>query len=165
MRPEGFEPQIKWKCHIFPPFFTRYLFIIFLMRGYIEVGILNLVQMSQLDKLRLSVTKQAVIGLAALAILLWVVLFVPAWTLNYWQAWIFWLVFVSCILAISAYFIKKDLTLIAGRLKVGATAEQDHIQQLTQVVISVFFILLLLVPSLDRHFQWSTLPQTLEFGR
>jgi protein-S-isoprenylcysteine O-methyltransferase Ste14 len=136
----------------------------FLDESYIEVGILNLSQMSQLDKPRLSVTKQAVIGLAALAILLWVVLFVPAWTLNYWQAWIFWLVFVSCILAISAYFIKKDLTLIAGRLKVGAAAEQDHIQQLTQVVISVFFILLLLIPSLDHHFQWSTLPSTLSLA-
>ena len=117
--------------------------------------------MSQLDKPRLSVTKQAFIGLAALAILLWVVLFAPAWTLNYWQAWIFWLVFVSCILCISAYFIKKDLKLIAGRLKIGAAAEQDRIQQLTQVIISVFFILLLLIPSLDHHFQWSSVPPTL----
>ena len=131
------------------------------MESYIEVGTLNLRQMSKMDKPRLSVTKQAVIGLAALAILLWVVLFVPAWTLNYWQAWIFWLVFVFCILIISGYFLQKDLTLIAGRLKVGAAAEQDSIQQLTQVVISVFFILLLLVPSLDHHFQLSTVPPTL----
>jgi protein-S-isoprenylcysteine O-methyltransferase Ste14 len=64
-------------------------------------------------------------------------------------------------LIISVYFLQKDLTLIAGRLKVGATAEQDRIQRLTQVVISVFFILLLLVPSLDHRFQWSTVPLTL----
>jgi protein-S-isoprenylcysteine O-methyltransferase Ste14 len=62
---------------------------------------------------------------------------------------------------ISVYFLQKDLTLIASRLKVGATAEQDPIQQLTQVVISVFFILLLLVSSLDHHFQWSSIPPTL----
>ena len=137
----GFEPSIQWRClprSLF--FFAHYLFIRFLDESYIEVGTLNLRQMSKMDKPRLSVTKQAVIGLAALAILLWVVLFVPAWTLNYWQAWIFWLVFVFCILIISGYFLQKDLTLIAGRLKVGAAAEQDHIQQLTQVVISVFFI-------------------------
>ena len=114
-----------------------------------------------MGKTRLSVTKQAVIGLAALTIVLWVILFVPAGTLNYWQAWIFWLIFVFCILIVSAYFLQKDLTLIAGRLKVGATAEQDRIQRLTQVVISVFFILLLLVPSLDHRFQWSIVPSTL----
>jgi len=91
-----------------------------------------------MDKLHISITKQAILGLAALAILLWVSLFVPAWTLDYWQAWVFWFVFVVCILAISVYFLHRDLSLIASRLKVGATAEQDRKQQLTQGVISIF---------------------------
>jgi protein-S-isoprenylcysteine O-methyltransferase Ste14 len=83
---------------------------------------------------------------------------VPAWTLNYWQAWVFWLTFSAAVVAISAYFLQKDLTLIASRLKVGAAAEQNRTQQLTQAVISVFFILLLLVPALDNHFAWSNVP-------
>ena len=107
---------------------------------------------------RLNVTEQAILGLLALAILLWTVLFVPAWTLNYWQAWTFWLLFVVCISTISVYFIKKDLNLISSRLKVGPAAEQQGSQKITQAVISVFFILLLLVPSIDRHFQWSNVP-------
>jgi protein-S-isoprenylcysteine O-methyltransferase Ste14 len=106
----------------------------------------------------LSVTKQAIIGLTALTILLWLVLFVPAWTLNYWQAWTFWLVFDICISAISVNFLKKDLNLIASRLKIGPAAEQQGSQKITQAVISVFFILLLLVPSIDHHFQLSTVP-------
>jgi protein-S-isoprenylcysteine O-methyltransferase Ste14 len=104
------------------------------------------------------VTKQAVIGLITLTILLWIVLFLPAWTLNYWQAWAFWLVFVVCISAISVNFLKKDLNLIASRLKIGPAAEQQSSQKLTQSVISVFFILLLLVPSIDHHFQLSSVP-------
>jgi protein-S-isoprenylcysteine O-methyltransferase Ste14 len=111
-----------------------------------------------LNKPALSVTKQAVLGLAALAVLLWITLFVPAWTLNFWQAWTFWLVFVASITAISAYFLKKDLNLIASRLKVGPAAEQQSSQKITQAVISIFFILLLLVPSIDHHFQWSNVP-------
>ena len=114
-----------------------------------------------MDKLHISITKQAILGLAALAILLWVSLFVPAWTLDYWQAWVFWFVFVVCILAISVYFLHRDLSLIASRLKVGATAEQDRKQQLTQGVISIFFILLLLIPSLDHHFHWSVVSAAL----
>ncbi len=105
-----------------------------------------------------SIKMQATIGLTALAVLLWLALFVPAWTLNYWQAWIFWFIFVACITAISIYFIKKDLNLIASRLKVGPTSEQQGSQKITQAVITVFFVLLLLVPSLDHHFQWSIVP-------
>jgi protein-S-isoprenylcysteine O-methyltransferase Ste14 len=83
---------------------------------------------------------------------------VPTWTLNYWQAWTFWLVFLICISIISVYFIKKDLNLITSRLKVGPTAEQQGSQKITQSVISVFFILLLLISSIDHNFQWSNVP-------
>jgi protein-S-isoprenylcysteine O-methyltransferase Ste14 len=106
----------------------------------------------------LRVTKQAVIGLIALTILLWIVLFLPAWTLNYWQAWAFWIVFVVCVSAISVNFLKKDLNLIANRLKIGPAAEQQNTQKISQAVISVFFILLLLVPSIDHHYGMSTVP-------
>ena len=63
-----------------------------------------------MDKPRLNVINQAVIGLTALAAVLWIALFLPAWTLNYWQGWTFWFVFVVCISAISVYFLKKDLS-------------------------------------------------------
>ncbi|HUK84784.1 MAG TPA: isoprenylcysteine carboxylmethyltransferase family protein [Candidatus Acidoferrum sp.] len=110
-----------------------------------------------MKKSGLSITKQAIIGLSALAILLWVALFLPAWTLNYWQAWTYWLVFLVCVTAVSAYFLKKDLNLIASRLKVGA-AEKENTQKITQAVISVFFILLVIVPSIDHHYKWSPVP-------
>jgi protein-S-isoprenylcysteine O-methyltransferase Ste14 len=105
----------------------------------------------------LSIIKQAILGLSALAVLLWVALFLPAWSLNYWQAWTYWLVFLACIIAVSAYFLKTDLNLISSRLMVGA-AEQENTQKITQAVISVFFILLILIPSIDHHYQWSSVP-------
>ncbi len=116
-----------------------------------------------MDNPRLSITKQAIIGLAALATLLWLVLFLPSWTLNYWQAWTYWLVFVACISAVSAYFLKKDLNLIASRLKVGAS-EKEGSQKITQAGVTVFFVLLLLIPSVDHHFQWSTIPAPLSMA-
>jgi protein-S-isoprenylcysteine O-methyltransferase Ste14 len=110
-----------------------------------------------MNKSGLSITKQAILGLSALGVLLWVVLFLPAWTLNYWQAWVYWLVFLACITAVSAYFLKKDLNLIASRLKVGVS-EKENTQKITQAVISVFFILIILIPSIDHHYQWSSVP-------
>ena len=40
----------------------------------------------------------------------------------------------------------------------GPTSEQQGSQKITQVGITVFFLLLLLVPSIDHHFQWSAVP-------
>jgi protein-S-isoprenylcysteine O-methyltransferase Ste14 len=114
-----------------------------------------------LNKPALSVSTQAIIGLAALSALLWLALFVPAWTINYWQAWTYWLAFVVSITIISVYFLKKDLNLIASRLKVGPTAEEKSSQKITQSIITVFFLLLLLVPSIDHHFLWSNAPSYL----
>ncbi len=113
-----------------------------------------------MKKSGLSVTQQAILGLFALAVLLWVALFLPGWTLNYWQAWVYWLVFIACIVAVSAYFLKKDLNLIASRLKVGAS-EKENEQKTTQAVISIFFVLLILIPSIDHHYQWSNVPSYL----
>lgn len=111
-----------------------------------------------MDKPVLGVKKQAFVGLVALAVLLWFVLFLPAWSLNYWQAWAYWVVFLVCVTAISLYFLKKDLTLIASRLKAGPTAEKEKSQKLANSLISLFFILLILIPPLDHHFHWSNVP-------
>jgi protein-S-isoprenylcysteine O-methyltransferase Ste14 len=104
-----------------------------------------------------TIEKKAFLGLSALIVLLWLALFLPAGTLNYWQAWVFWLLFAGCISFISYYFLKKDLTLIASRLKVG-TSETDRTQKVTQAIISISFILLIFIPSIDHRFQWSNVP-------
>ena len=105
-----------------------------------------------------SITKQAVVGLIALAVVMWLALFLPSWTINYWQGWLYWAVFTASISVISVYFLKKDLTLIANRLKAGPMAEKEKSQQVTQAFLAVFFILLLLFPPLDFHFHWSNVP-------
>jgi protein-S-isoprenylcysteine O-methyltransferase Ste14 len=110
-----------------------------------------------------AIKKKAFLGLTALIALLWLALFLPAGTLNFWQAWVFWLLFAGCISFISYYFLRKDLTLIASRLKIG-TSETDKNQKVTQAIISVSFILLIFIPAVDRRFQWSNVPFYLSFS-
>jgi len=52
-------------------------------------------------------------------------LFIPAWTLDYWQAWAFLAVFFSSALMITAYLIKKDPKLLGRRVHAGPTAEKE----------------------------------------
>lgn len=105
-----------------------------------------------------NIKKQAIIGLAALAVVLWLALFLPVWSLDYWQGWVYWINFFVCVSAISLYFIKKDITLIAKRLKAGPTAEKQRSQQVIQAIAALCFMLLLLIPPIDYHFHWSNVP-------
>ena len=119
---------------------------------------LNVNSKTAMNKLNLNITKQAFIGLAALAVIMWLTLFLPAGSLNYWQGWLFWITFTASVSVITTYFLKKDLILIANRLKAGPAAEKEKNQQITQAFAAVFFILLLVVPPVDFRFHWSTVP-------
>lgn len=81
--------------------------------------------------------------------------------MNYWQAWIYWLIFTVSISAISIYFLKKDLNLIASRLKTGPIAEKEKSQKPANSLITIFFILLILIPPFDHRFQLSKVPSYL----
>ena len=103
-------------------------------------------------------TIQSLIGLANLIIILALLLFLPAWSFHYWQAWIFLLVFSVSVLLITLYFLQKDPRLIESRIKAGPAAEQQKNQKIIQALASLFFILPFIVASLDHRFGWSHVP-------
>lgn len=105
-----------------------------------------------------SITKQVLIGLAGLAIVMLLALFLPNWSLNYWQAWVYWIIFMGSVLAITAYFLKTDIKLIKNRLKGGPLAEKEANQKVIQALAGLFFILIFIVSALDHHFGWSNVP-------
>ena len=112
-----------------------------------------------------SITKQATIGLAGLAVVMWLALFLPSWSLDYWQAWTYWLIFLVSVTAITAHFLKKkDQNLIVSRLKPGPAAEKESGQKLIQASASLFFVLLILIPALDHRFHWSRVPTYLSIA-
>jgi protein-S-isoprenylcysteine O-methyltransferase Ste14 len=97
-------------------------------------------------------------GLIFLVLVLVLALFVPAGTLNYWQAWLFLLVWTVSVLAITLYLMKRDPGLLERRVAAGPVAEQQKSQQIIQSLASLAFILMFVVPGLDRRFGWSTVP-------
>jgi|SRR5579885_1524308 protein-S-isoprenylcysteine O-methyltransferase Ste14 len=85
-------------------------------------------------------------------------LFVPAGTLHYWQGWLFLAVFVASTLTIGIYFLHHDPALIERRMSAGPGAEQEPAQKAIITLISCGFVLLLVIPALDRRWHWSALP-------
>jgi protein-S-isoprenylcysteine O-methyltransferase Ste14 len=101
---------------------------------------------------------KTILGFAFLMLVLAVALFLPAGTLSFWQAWVYLAVFAICTILITAYLIKNDRELLAGRVQAGPVAETQRSQQIIQSLASLFFIGLFIVPGLDHRFGWSLVP-------
>ena len=87
-------------------------------------------------------------------------LFVPAGTVHYWQAWAYLSVFMGASLLITLYLMKHDPALLARRMKGGPTAEKQTPQKLIMLGASIGFVALLVVPGLDYRFRWSAVPHS-----
>jgi len=102
--------------------------------------------------------KKAFGGLLSLLVSLAASLFLPAWTLYYWQAWIFLGVFSVSVLAITIYLIKKDPKLLERRINAGPGAEKEKSQKIIQFLAAIAFIAVIVFPAIDHRFAWSTVP-------
>ena len=105
-----------------------------------------------------SLAGRTILGFAQLFVFLGVALFAPAWTLDFWQAWVYLFVFTAASALITAYLWKYDLKLLERRVKAGPRAEKEKSQKLIQILASLTFIGTLVLPSLDRRFSWSHVP-------
>jgi len=81
--------------------------------------------------------------------------FLPAWTLNYWQAWVY--IFIVAIPAIflGRYLYKHDRELLERRMRMK---ERLRGQKLIVVASSLFFLVTFLIPGFDFRFHWSEMP-------
>jgi len=104
---------------------------------------------------------KAFLGLFQLVLILAVMLFAPAWSFQYWQAWIFLLVFSISVFLITIYFLKNDPKLLESRTQAGPVAEQQKRQKIIQSLASLFFILPFVISSLDHRFGGSQVPTPL----
>ncbi len=86
-------------------------------------------------------------------------LFIPAWTLNYWQAWAFLAVFGASGLATTVYLMKNDPKLLARRTQGGPTAEKETSQKTIQTITAIGSVAILIVFALDHRFAWSAVPR------
>jgi protein-S-isoprenylcysteine O-methyltransferase Ste14 len=101
---------------------------------------------------------KTILGFAFLMICLALALFLPAGTIQFWQAWVFLAVFAVCTDLITLYLVRYDRRLLAGRVRAGPVAETQVSQQIIQSLASLFFIGVFVVAGLDRRFGWTSVP-------
>jgi protein-S-isoprenylcysteine O-methyltransferase Ste14 len=84
--------------------------------------------------------------------------FVPAGTIRYWQAWVLLLIFGTVSALLTQYLIRNNPALLKRRLKGGPRAEKRTAQKIIMICVSVAFVALMVVPGLDHRFGWSRMP-------
>ncbi len=109
-----------------------------------------------------SLNRKAFGGLLQLTVTLAASLFIPAGTLDYWQAWVFLAVFFIAVLAITIYLLKKDPKLLERRVKAGSAAETQRSQKIIQFLAAIAFISIFILSALDHRFGWSVVPWYVE---
>jgi protein-S-isoprenylcysteine O-methyltransferase Ste14 len=96
--------------------------------------------------------------LLALPLIMAGLLFIPAGTLDYWQAWVFIAAYFLSTLVVTLYLAKWNPKLLARRMRGGPTAEKEPAQKIIMFLASVAFIVLITLPGFDRRFGWSDMP-------
>ena len=84
--------------------------------------------------------------------------FVPAGTVHFWQAWLFLAVFAVLTIAMGAYFVVTDPALVARRMEVGPRAETEPAQRMAIGILLIALLAMLVLPGFDRRFHWSNVP-------
>jgi protein-S-isoprenylcysteine O-methyltransferase Ste14 len=107
-----------------------------------------------LGTLAIQTLRTTVIGVVVLAGLL----LIPAWTLDYWQAWVFIIVFMGSTNAIGVYLALKDPALLERRKRGGPTAEQRPAQRIIISLGILSFLGVMVFSALDHRFMWSPVP-------
>ena len=102
-----------------------------------------------------SLLKKVIVLFALLFIILGSMFFLPAWTFNYWQAWIYLLTLSVPMIFLVRFLYKHDPQLLERRMRMR---ERQKAQKLIVVLSWPFFLLAFIIPGFDHRLHWSNVP-------
>src|SRR3972149_6939795 len=99
--------------------------------------------------------KKGLIRFIMMPILMGLMLFLPAGSLHYWQAWIYFGVLFIPMSFMVYYFLKKDPELLERRMRMR---EKEEKQKTIIKFAYIFFFIGFIIPGLDHRYHWSNVP-------
>jgi protein-S-isoprenylcysteine O-methyltransferase Ste14 len=97
-------------------------------------------------------------SLVVLAVVMGLLLFVPAGTVRYWPGWAYLSIFFGAAALTTRYLMRHDPALLERRMKGGPTAETRPAEKVIMLAASAGFIAVLVVSALDHRHAWSVVP-------
>ena len=93
--------------------------------------------MNAADTNTYSLKIKTLLGFVELVTIIGLFLFAPAGSFNFWQAWVYSIIFIMSSATITVYLWKRDPELLARRVEVGPVAEKEKTQKIIQVFASL----------------------------
>ena len=109
-------------------------------------------------------SKKAITALVRFQIVMALLLFLPAWSLRFWEGWVYWMLFSVAALLGTLSLLKRDPGLVESRLKGGPGAEREKSQKIILMLASIFACGLIVVPGIERRFHALIIPSPLVLG-
>ena len=82
-------------------------------------------------------------------------IFIPAWTLNYWQGWVFFITILLSTCLATFTLGQHDTEVLERRMNMGPRAEKTGIQKIITALGAPLFIGGVAFMVLDHRFGWS----------
>jgi protein-S-isoprenylcysteine O-methyltransferase Ste14 len=98
---------------------------------------------------------RAIGGSLAGFIAFFAVIFIPAWTLEYWQGWAFFATLWVSTMLVTIYMAIYDKQLLESRLHMGPTAEKTFVQKVITAVGVPVYLAMFIIMVFDHRFRWS----------
>jgi protein-S-isoprenylcysteine O-methyltransferase Ste14 len=83
------------------------------------------------------------------------ILFIPAGTLAYWEAWLYLAIILIPMFFVFRYLLKNDPELLERRMQ---TREREIAQRRIISLSLIYFLLIFILPGLDKRWGWSHVP-------
>ena len=101
---------------------------------------------------RMSLEKRTLLNAIVSVPLVWLLIFLPAGTVRYWQAWLLITILVTIGVFTSAYFWRRDRGLLERRSRI---AEKEPAQKVIVSLVYTLFLAIFVVSALDHRMRWS----------
>jgi protein-S-isoprenylcysteine O-methyltransferase Ste14 len=111
------------------------------------------------NRMNRSLNTKAFSAIAIFTVFLGALLFISAGTFNYWEGWLFLVVFATAILLNTLNLMRNDPALLERRMKSGPTAEKRVAQKIIMSCATVLYMAILVVSGIDHRLGWSHLPK------
>jgi protein-S-isoprenylcysteine O-methyltransferase Ste14 len=115
---------------------------------------INQISQSELIKL---VGSRLIMGIPALIL----ILFLPAGTFAYWEAWVYLAILLVPMFFVMIYFLKKAPEFLARRMQLK---EKEVEQKIIVKLALIPFLLAFILPGIDKQFGWSNVPVSIIVG-
>jgi protein-S-isoprenylcysteine O-methyltransferase Ste14 len=99
--------------------------------------------------------KKLILRFSLLPIFFLLLVILPAWTIDFWQAYVVIAILVVPMFFVLMYFLKKDPRFLERRIRMK---EKEKQQKLIVAVTTPLFLACFFIPGLDHRYGWSNVP-------